>query len=153
VSQLTLARNNSFGHRIADFCRTEGTASGPDALARVGELPEFNGSAVAMGFCYGVPYAILGPKRLAHAAGISCHGIQMLDYLHELEDDSEPVCILWGDRDHRAPDEVLSAYRAVASRKKNVEVHIFPGVQHGYKDAAVLSGVRIGDNGSSRQTV
>jgi carboxymethylenebutenolidase len=56
----------------------------------------------------------------------------MLDYLHELEDVSEPVCILWGDRDHRAPDEVLSAYRALASRKKNVEVHIFPGVQHGY---------------------
>jgi Dienelactone hydrolase family len=108
VSQLTLAPNNSFGHRIADFCRTEGTASGPDALARVGELPEFNGSAVAMGFCYGVPYAILGPKRLGHAAGISCHGIQMLDYLHELEDVSEPVCILWGDRDHRASIERLS---------------------------------------------
>lgn len=48
------------------------------------------------------------------------------------EDTSEPVCIMWGDRDHRAPDEVLNAYRAVVSRKNNVEVHIFPGVQHGY---------------------
>ena len=110
----------------------QGEADMADTLARLGEVPEFNGSAVAMGFCYGGPYAILGLKRLGYAAGISCHGTQMLDYLHELEDVSEPVCILWGDRDHRAPDEVLSAYRALASRKKNVEVHIFPGVQHGY---------------------
>ena len=34
-----------------------------------------------MGFCYGGPYAILGPKRLGYAAGISCHGTQMLDYI------------------------------------------------------------------------
>jgi len=26
----------------------------------------------------------------------------------------------------------LSAYRALASRQNNVELHIFPGVQHGY---------------------
>jgi len=37
-----------------------------------------------------------------------------------------------GDRDHRAPVEVLDAYRSVPSRMKNVEVHIFPGVLHGY---------------------
>jgi carboxymethylenebutenolidase len=110
----------------------QGEADMVDTLARLGELPEFNGSAVAMGFCYGGPYAILGPKRLGYAAGIACHGTQMLDYLQELEDTSEPVCIMWGDRDHRAPDEVLNAYRAVVSRKNNVEVHIFPGVQHGY---------------------
>jgi carboxymethylenebutenolidase len=110
----------------------QGEADMADTLARLRELPEFNGSAVAMGFCYGGPYAVLGPKRLGYVAGISCHGTQMLDYLHELEDVSEPVCILWGDRDHRAPEEVLSAYRALAAKKNNVELHIFPGVQHAY---------------------
>jgi carboxymethylenebutenolidase len=110
----------------------QGEADMADTLARLGELRTFNGSAVAMGFCYGGPYAILGPQRLGYAAGISCHGTQLLDYLHELEGVSAPLCILWGDRDHRAPEEVLNAYRAVPSRKKNVEVHIFPGVQHGY---------------------
>ena len=110
----------------------EGEADMANTLTHLGKLPQFNGRAVAMGFCYGGPYAILGPKRLGYAAGISCHGTQMLDYIHELEDLSEPVCILWGDRDHRAPDEVLNAYRALASRKKNVELHIFSGVQHGY---------------------
>ena len=36
----------------------------------------FNGRAATMGFCYGGPYAILGPKRLGYDAGISCHGTQ-----------------------------------------------------------------------------
>ena len=103
-----------------------------DTLAYLGTLPKFNGRAAAMGLCYGGPYAILGPKRLGYAAGISCHGTQMLDYIQELEGVSEPVCIMWGDQDHRAPAEVLDAYRGIPSRIKNVEVHIFPGVLHGY---------------------
>jgi carboxymethylenebutenolidase len=110
----------------------EGEADMADTLTHLGKLPQFNGRAVAMGFCYGGPYAILGPKRLGYAAGISCHGTQMLDYIRELEDLGEPVCILWGDRDHRAPQDVLNAYRALATRKKNLELHIFSGVQHGY---------------------
>jgi carboxymethylenebutenolidase len=103
-----------------------------DTLAHLGTLPQFNGRAAAMGFCYGGPYAILGPKRLGYAAGISCHGTQMLDYIQELDGVTQPVCIIWGDQDHRAPPPVLDAYRPVPSRMKNVEVHIFPGILHGY---------------------
>lgn len=103
-----------------------------DILAYLSTMPKFNGRAATMGFCYGGPYAILGPKRLGYAAGISCHGSQMLDYIQELDGVGKPVCIIWGDRDHRAPAEVLDAYRAIASRMKNVEVHIFPDVLHGY---------------------
>jgi carboxymethylenebutenolidase len=103
-----------------------------DTLAYLGTLPKFNGRAAAMGLCYGGPYAIIGPKRLGYAAGISCHGTQMLDYSQELESVSEPICIIWGDQDDRAPMEVLDAYRGIPARMKNVEVHIFPGVLHGY---------------------
>jgi carboxymethylenebutenolidase len=103
-----------------------------DTLAYLKTMLKFNGRAVVMGLCYGGPYAILGPKRLGYAAGISCHGTQMLNYIHELDRVSEPICIIWGDHDHRAPTEVLDAYRAIPSRMKNVEVHIFPKVLHGY---------------------
>ncbi len=103
-----------------------------DTLAHLSTLLKFNGRAVAMGFCYGGPYAILGPKRLGYAAGICCHGTQMLNYIQELDGVGEPVCIIWGDQDHRAPAEVLDAYRAIPLRMKNVEVHIFSGVRHGY---------------------
>jgi dienelactone hydrolase len=42
------------------------------------------------------------------------------------------VCILWGELDHAAPAEVQQAYRKEAGKRKNLEVHIFPGVLHGY---------------------
>jgi carboxymethylenebutenolidase len=109
-----------------------GEADLVDTLAEVRKLPQFNGRAAVIGFCYGGPYAILGPRRLGYAAGISCHGTQMLDYIKELDGVSAPVCIIWGDHDHAAPAPVLEAYRAVPARMKNVEVHIFPGVLHGY---------------------
>jgi carboxymethylenebutenolidase len=109
-----------------------GEADMADALAELRRLPQFNGRAAAMGFCYGGPYAILGPKRLGYAAGISCHGTQLKDYLKDLDGVTQPVCIIWGDQDHAAPPEVQEVYRGVPSRMKNVEVHIFPGVLHGY---------------------
>jgi len=43
-------------------------------------IAQFNGRAATMGFCYGGPYAILGPKRLGYDAGVSCHGTQLGDY-------------------------------------------------------------------------
>jgi carboxymethylenebutenolidase len=110
----------------------KGEADLADTLAELKKLPQFNGRAATMGFCYGGPYAILGPKRLGYAAGVSCHGTQMLDYIKELEGVTQPVCIIWGDQDVMAPPPVLEAYRAVPARMKNVEVNIFPGILHGY---------------------
>jgi len=109
-----------------------GEADLADTLAELRKLPQSNGRAAVIGFCYGGPYAILGPKRLGYDAGISCHGSQMLDYIGELNGLELPVCIIWGDADHQAPAEVLAAYRGAAARMKNLELHVFPGVQHGY---------------------
>ena len=130
-----------------------GEADMIDTVASLRQLPEFNGRAAAMGFCYGGPYAILGPKRLGYAAGISCHGTRMQDYIGELEGIAAPICIIWGDEDNQAPPEVLDAYRAVPPRMSNVELHIFPGVKHAYmmpdagrclrqKDKGVFDGTR-----------
>jgi carboxymethylenebutenolidase len=109
-----------------------GEADMADTLAEVRRHPLSNGRAVSMGFCYGGPYAILGPARLGFDAGIGCHSTQMKDFIGALEGVARPVCLLWGDQDHVAPAEVLAAYRAVPMRMKNVEVHVFPGILHGY---------------------
>ncbi|MGZ5897758.1 MAG: dienelactone hydrolase family protein [Xanthobacteraceae bacterium] len=110
----------------------EGESDMADTLAEIRKLPQSNGRAMAMGFCYGGPYAILGPKRLGFDAGVSCHGTTMISYIDELDGVTQPICIMWGDQDHAAPANVLEAYRAVPARMKNVEVHIFPGILHGY---------------------
>ncbi len=109
-----------------------GEADLTDTLAEIRRSPLWNGRAATMGFCYGGPYAILGPARLGFDAGIGCHSSQMKDYLGELEGVAKPVCLLWGDQDNMAPAEVLDAYGALAARRKNVDLHIFPGVLHGY---------------------
>jgi carboxymethylenebutenolidase len=109
-----------------------GEADLVDTLKAVRALPQHNGRAMAMGICYGGPYALIGPKRLGFDAGVSCHGTQLVDFIHELDGVTQPVCILWGDQDFAAPAAVVEAYRAVAARQANVEVHVFPGVAHGY---------------------
>jgi len=146
-----------------------GEADMADTLGELKKLSQFNGRAAAMGFCYGGPYAIIGPKRLGYAAGVSCHGTQLLDFMKDLDGVTQPVCIIWGDQDHAAPPPVQEAYRAVPARMKNVQVHIFPGVLHGYmmrgnpkawhettyrfsmeRALAILSGLR--DDGQARRS-
>lgn len=109
-----------------------GEADMADTLVALRRHPKYNGHALAMGFCYGGPYAILGPKRLGFDAGIAFHGTQMLDFLAELEGLAKPVAILWGERDFAAPAPVLEAYRGAAARLQNLELHVFPGVLHDY---------------------
>src|SRR5678815_1451121 len=87
-----------------------GEADMADTLAELRKQPQFNGRAAAMGFCFGGPYAILGPKRLGYAGGISCHGTQLGDFIGELDGVTQPVCIIWGDKDHAAPPPVQEMY-------------------------------------------
>lgn len=103
-----------------------------DTLRYLGSLDRFNSKAAAMGFCYGGPYALIAPKRLGYAAGISCHGSAMGDYTQELDGITQPVAIFVGDDDHTSPPDVLAAYDAAARRMPNLEHHILPGVQHGF---------------------
>ncbi len=109
-----------------------GEADLADTLAHLRTLAAFNGRAAVIGFCYGGPYAIIGPKRLGFAAGIACHGTNLIAYKDELDGLAAPLCIIWGDQDHAAPPEVLEAYRGFAARMANLDLHIFPGIKHGY---------------------
>jgi carboxymethylenebutenolidase len=110
----------------------EGEIDMIDTLAMLRKHAQFSGRSAVIGFCYGGPYAIIGPKRLGYDAGVSCHGTQMLDYIGEIDSVSQPVCIIWGDQDFAAPAPVQEAYRQVPNGMKNVEVHLIPGVVHGY---------------------
>jgi len=110
-----------------------GEADMADTLAMLRAHPRSNGRAAAIGFCYGGPYAVIGPARLGYDAGISCHGTQMADYLDVAGAvGAKPVSIIWGDEDFAAPAPVRDAYHALSARMANVGVHVFSGVKHGY---------------------
>jgi len=113
-------------------CIRAGESDMAVTLAYLRTLPVFNGKALAMGFCYGGPYAILGPKRLGYAAGISCHGSQMLEFASDVEGVDKPVCVIWGDRDYLAPAEVVETYRDLSATMGNLETHIVVGAVHGF---------------------
>lgn len=113
-------------------CIKAGEADMMDALDYLKSLPGCNGRAMAAGFCYGGPYAILGPKRLSFEAGLSCHGSQMGEYLADLDGVNQHMCFIWGDQDHQLPAELAQKYRDVSTRMKNAEVHIIPGIHHAY---------------------
>ena len=103
-----------------------------DTLQMVQTLPQHNSKALAMGFCFGGPYAVLGPRRLGFDAGIGCHSTQMKDFLGEFDGLTKPVCLIWGDLDHAAPPEVQAAYLDKAKAVPDLHVHIFPNILHGY---------------------
>lgn len=103
-----------------------------DVLRRLEREPRFNGRALLMGFCYGGPYAVIGPRRLGYDAGIACHGTGMLEVAGDAHALQRPVHILWGDQDRMAPGHVVDAYRAIQAHCPCVAVHLFAGVRHGY---------------------
>ena len=109
-----------------------GEADMRDVAVAVRKLPQSNGKVATIGLCYGGPYANIGPKRLGYDAGISCHGSQMWSFVQDLDGVTQPVCLIWGDKDHAATPEVQDIYPKLAQKMKNLEVHLLPDILHGY---------------------
>ena len=103
-----------------------------DVAAEIRKLPQSNGRIATIGLCYGGPYAVIAPQRLGYNAGISCHGTTMASYVNEFEGLTAPVCYIWGDQDHAATPEVQDVYPKLAQKIENLEVHLLPGILHGY---------------------
>jgi carboxymethylenebutenolidase len=91
-----------------------------------------NGKVAALGFCYGGPYALIGTARLGLDAGCSYHGTNMGAFTQDLESNDKPLLVHWGSEDHAAPPEIIATYRAYEAKMSNMEMHVFPGVKHGY---------------------
>jgi carboxymethylenebutenolidase len=56
----------------------------------------------------------------------------MLTFIGELAGVTEPIRMIWRDQDHIAPEPVLAAFKEAAGDMPNLEVHVFPGVEHGF---------------------
>ena len=110
----------------------EGEVDFVDVTAAVRALAQSNGKVAIAGYCYGGPYAAIGPRRLGYDAGIGCHSSQMWSYVDDLKGVTQPVCLIWGDQDHAYNDDVKAIYPKLAEQMTNLEVHVLPGILHGY---------------------
>ncbi len=103
-----------------------------DTISYLKGRPECNGKVGVIGFCFGGAYALLGPSRLGCDAGISFHGTNLEFWFDELKNIRCPLSIHWGDEDFAAPPEVIEQFRAAVATMDNAEMHVYPGVKHGY---------------------
>ena len=145
-----------------------GEADYADVAKVVRAEPQSNGKVAIIGLCYGGPYASIGPKRLGYDAGIGCHSSQMWSFVDDLKGVTQPICLIWGDQDHAFSDEVKNVYPKLADEMSNLQVHVLPGINHGYmmslavkaydkgaydfsmkKTLAILDGLRGEDRGQA----
>lgn len=103
-----------------------------DITAYLKSLPECNGKVAVMGFCYGGPYAILGPARLGLDAGIAFHGSDMHLWIDEFAEVKVPSTLHWGENDHLLSAENLQLFKETTDQNSNIDLHIYDDAPHGY---------------------
>jgi carboxymethylenebutenolidase len=85
------------------------------------------GKVGLIGFCWGGSLAWLGACRSAYAGAVAYYGSAMPDFAGEQP--RCPVIAHIGDRDTTLAPARIAAFRAA---QPSVQVHIYPGAQHGF---------------------
>jgi carboxymethylenebutenolidase len=91
-----------------------------------------NGRTAIMGFCFGGPFAVVGCVQLGCDAGGSYHGGGFEHQIENLRKCDKPLQIHWGDKDFALNPELLEKVRSASAHNKDIEIFIYPGIEHGY---------------------
>lgn len=111
-----------------------------DYLKTVTEVDQKKVSA--FGFCFGGFAAVLAACRLPMAAVISFYGgginklrpgIGLSPLLSEFKQIQCPVLLIYAEKDHSiSAADVEMTKKALSSAKKKFDLHVYPGVDHGF---------------------
>lgn len=113
-------------------CILQGIPDMADTAAMLKARPDCDGKIAAIGFCYGGPYAVIGQARLGFDAGFAYHGTAVHHWMDDFVKVRGPLSLHWGDKDHAAPPEAIEIMQKAAADMPNAELHVYPGVGHGY---------------------
>jgi carboxymethylenebutenolidase len=94
-------------------------------------LPDCNGKIAALGYCAGGELAFLCGTRLGAQAVATFHGTRMDRHLGEA-DKINRATLHFGGNDPLVPIEHVDAIRASLAGKPHVDIHVYPGVGHGF---------------------
>ncbi len=103
-----------------------------DALAALRALPECTGKAGAMGFCLGGKLAWLTAVRHRVDVAVSFYGVGIEETLDEADGLSCPLLLHFAGADGFVPPEAVTAIEERLGGRKDVEVHVYPGVDHAF---------------------
>ena len=91
-----------------------------------------SGRVAAIGFCMGGRTAFLAASRGGVDASISLYALGIAKHLDELRMITTPLQLHYGLNDEHIPKSEIDAVIAAAKGNRNVEVHLYPGAEHGF---------------------
>jgi carboxymethylenebutenolidase len=103
-----------------------------DVAAALKERPDCTGKIGAMGFCLGGKFVYLFCTRHQIDAGVSYYGVQIDEHLDEADNLKCPILMHFASDDPHVPPETVAAIEARMGDWDNVDVHVYPGTEHGF---------------------
>ncbi len=93
---------------------------------------ECNGRIGYLGFCLGGKLAYLTAARLDPAVAVSFYGVGLPDLLDQAGDIECPMLFHCPELDQWMPPEGVEALKAAFADRDDVEIHSYPGADHGF---------------------
>ncbi|SEK13646.1 dienelactone hydrolase family protein [Paraburkholderia diazotrophica] len=101
-------------------------------LAVLRTLPECRGEVGVLGFCLGGKLAWLAACRLPVACAVSYYGVGIEQALDEAANIKGRVVLNIAALDRFCPADAQQQITAALGRNENVEVYVYPGVDHAF---------------------
>lgn len=93
---------------------------------------EVVGKVGALGFCLGGRLAYLAAARSGVDCAVSYYGVTIDEYLNEATKINVPMTMHFAAEDQFAPMDKVEKIQAALAQHDNVEIYVYPGVDHGF---------------------
>jgi carboxymethylenebutenolidase len=97
--------------------------------------PGCDGRVVAVGVCFGGPFAFLGAADGLLQGVVTWHGTRLESFLDRAASMRCPMALHFGDRDRVVPMAAVEQIRAAFAGRPDVEIAVHPGADHGFTHA------------------
>ena len=103
-----------------------------DAVSALRGRDDCTGKVGVMGFCLGGKYTYLSSVRHPIDAAVGYYGVQIDEHLDEADGLKCPLVLHFAETDPHVPAETVAAVQARMGDWANVDIHIYPGTEHGF---------------------
>ena len=103
-----------------------------DTVAALRGRDDCTGKVGVMGFCLGGKYTYLSSVRHPIDAAVGYYGVQIDEHLDEADGLKCPLVLHFAETDPHVPAETVAAVQARMGDWANVDIHIYPGTEHGF---------------------
>ena len=103
-----------------------------DTIASLRGRNDCTGKVGVMGFCLGGKFTYLSSVRHPIDAAVGYYGVQIDEHLDEADALRCPLVLHFAEFDPHVPAETVTAVEARIGDWQNVEIHIYPGTEHGF---------------------